>query len=691
MNKNFNSLYLIIMVFLITSLITAQTTEKLTPDINVGLEALKNNPKRLKRCDSFLGIHFDLHASKKCTRIGENVTEQMIEDIIKKVRPDYIQCDCKGHTGISSYPTQVGNQAGGFVRDQLKIWRQVTAKYGVALYMHYSGVYDREAVKLHPEWARIDENGKPDTQMTSVFGPYVDELLIPQLKELRKYYGIDGLWIDGECWATKRDYSPAAIKKFQQTTGIKTIPRKSSDPHYFEFSQFCRQAFRDYLAHYVDELHKFDPDFQIASNWAYTSLMPEPVKTNVDFLSGDYSAQISVNSARRQGRFLRQQSKPWDLMAWSFSSKEGAERSCRTQKSATQLKQEAAIVLALGGGFQAYFRQKSDCSIYPWQMNVMAEVAKFCRDRQKFCHKAQSVPQIALLLSRENLYRKSSRLFGGWGHDITALRGALKCLLDCQYSVDILAEHNLTGKMNDYPLIVIPQCDYLEHDFKDQLLEYTKQGGKLLLIGPKTAALFEEPLGIKLQDTPSVKRQWLYHNNHLGGIRTISQKARLNPNATEFGRIYPQNDFIGDSIPAASITNYGKGRIAAAYFNMADRYINAYTFVLRDFIGSLVKNLFPDPIVEVKGSRTVDVVVNKIDGKLAVNLVNTAGPHADKNIYAFDEIPPVGPLDVVIRTNKKPKKVTLEPGSIKLKYKYKDGQIKLTVPKLQIHKVIIIH
>jgi len=28
----------------------------------------------------------------------------MIETIIREVRPDYIQIDCKGHRGLSSYP-----------------------------------------------------------------------------------------------------------------------------------------------------------------------------------------------------------------------------------------------------------------------------------------------------------------------------------------------------------------------------------------------------------------------------------------------------------------------------------------------------------------------------------------------------------------------------------------------------------
>ena len=128
---------------------------------------------------------------------------------------------------------------------------------------------------------------------------------------------------------------------------------------------------------------KTDPEFQFCSNWAYSDHMPEPVSAPVDFLSGDYSPQDSVNSARISARYLALQGKPWDLMAWSFTTEKGKDGA--TQKSAVQLQREAAVVLAMGGGFQAYFKQKRDGSVFDERVPVMAEVAKFCRARQAVC------------------------------------------------------------------------------------------------------------------------------------------------------------------------------------------------------------------------------------------------------------------------------------------------------------------
>lgn len=237
--------------------------------VTSGLAQPQKQPQRLPRSASFLGIHFDFHAGDDCKEIGKNVTPTMVASIIDLVEPDYIQVDCKGHRGLSSYPTKVGHPAPGFVKDALQIFRDVTAEKGVALYCHYSGVLDEEAVKQHPDWAIQGSDGTiggADGRVTSVFGPYVDELLIPQLKELNDVYGIDGMWIDGECWGLERDFQPSVIEKFKKETGIQAIPQQPGDPFWHEYSQFCREGFRQYVRHYVTELHKHNPDFQIASN-----------------------------------------------------------------------------------------------------------------------------------------------------------------------------------------------------------------------------------------------------------------------------------------------------------------------------------------------------------------------------------------------------------------------------------------
>ncbi len=639
---------------------------------------------RLKRADSFFGVHFDFHAGPDCTEIGKNTTREMIEDVINKVHPDYLQIDCKGHRGLSSYPTKAGNPAPGFVGgDPLRLWREVTAERGVSLYMHYSGVWDSEAIIQHPDWAAINADGKANGNATSFFGPYADQLLVPQLRELAGVYGVDGAWVDGECWASVPDYGAAALASFKEKTGITDVPRKPGDPHWFEFLQFNREAFRNYLRDYIAKVKKTNPKFQLCSNWAFTDHMPEPVCAPVDFLSGDYSPQDSVNSARISARYLARQGKPWDLMAWSFTTKPGKDGA--TQKTAVQLQREAAVVLALGGGFQAYFTQKRDGSVRSERMPVMGEVAKFCRARQVLCHHADQVPQIALLYSTAAHYQRMNSLFG---RDHSPFSGTLEALLESQRSVELLGEHQLAGRMQQYPLIIVPEWDYLDPGFREELIDYVKAGGNLLLIGPAAGALFITDLDVTKVGATSSQPKYLAVSQTLVPVKDAAQAVKPGAKAKTLGQLHAANDPSSPATPAASVAPLGNGRIAATWFSFSRAYLENHDPASRQFLNEIVRELFPKPIVEVQGSKDVDVVVNRSGGKLAINLVNTSGPHQAEPI--LESIAPVGPLDVIIRQAKQPSKITLEPAGQPLAFEYRSGEIHLTVPRVDIHEIIVV-
>jgi hypothetical protein len=70
--------------------------------------------------------------------------------------------------------------------------------------------------------------------------------------------------------------------------------------------------------------------------------------------------------------------------------------------------------------------------------------------------------------------------------------------------------------------------------------------------------------------------------------------------------------------------------------------------------------------------------------------VNTAGPHADPNVAVFDRVPRIGPLNVSIRTDKRPERVILQPGTRHLPFRFADGAVQLTLPRLDIHEIIVI-
>ena len=651
--------------------------------------------KKLKRQDCFLGLHFDFHADDTSKQIGGRTTDAMIQAIIDLAHPDFLQCDCKGHRGLSSYPTTVGYPAADMAKDALQIWRSVTDKNGVALFVHYSGVWDEEALRHHPEWAAINADGTAHKMATSVFGDYADRLLIPQLCELAAEYNIDGAWIDGDCWGIVRDYGERVLKEFTEKTGITDIPKEPTDQYFIEFNEFCRDGFKRYLAHYVNALHARHPAFQITSNWAFTSYMPEPLCANLDFMSGDVWGVDTVNVARFEARYMSQQGKPWDLMAWNVSVKPATasdQTGSSTQtadKPAIQIMQEAAVILAQGGAFQIYYSQDKDGAVDLEKILTAGEVAKFCRARQPYCFKAKSTAEIAILNSSYAANRLNHSLYAFWNGDLDWIKGVMQCMIHAQLPVDVVSEFNLKENVDRYGVIVIPE--WHELDNVPELLAFARNGGSLIVIGNECAKLFEEPLGVKIEKSLERANIWFSSRHLLTSLGHTTNVAKVRPTtATVIDTLYYGHRRSADTDIAATVNRYGKGKIAGIYFDFGRGYLYGRTCGAAEFMQKVVDCVLPVQRVTVTGSHNLEVTTGELNGKMTIGLINGSGPHSDPDTYTFDEIPAIGPVTITIRCDKKPERMVLQPRNEELPFEYADGIATVIVGRIEIYEILVV-
>lgn len=635
--------------------------------------------------ERFAGLHLDFHATLKDSGIGKYFTAELIDSFLRITQPDFIQVDCKGHDGISSYPTEVGNPAPAFAKDILKIWREVTHKYKIPLYMHYSGIWDSRAIALNPHWARINADGEPDKNATSMFSGYTDSLLIPQVIELATRYQLDGIWIDGDCWMLGPDYHPAAKKAFLKVYGNVAVPEKPGDPLYSRWMEFHRKTFRDYVTRYAKAAHKAAPLFKVTSNWSFSSIMPEPVDVPVDYLSGDVAGTNSLYSSAFESRCLALQGKPWDLMAWSFAWKNNS----KATKSVVQLQQEAAQVLAQGGGFQTYWQQNRDGSPEPYQFRRMAEIIQFCKDREAFTFNGESVPQIGLLYSTYAWRRHETRnLYSS--HYQEGIKGILNMLLDSRLPADILMDHQLAGRMEKYALLVIPEWSAIDPAIRIRLLQYVENGGKLLVIGADAVGGFVNELGVTVSD-PVKKGFGLFAGleDRIMLTHTSFQPFAAKTGITTIGKQMEADDHrFATSNALSSVGNYGKGKIAGIYFNMGDFYSRNQNPLSLDLLQAIVQNLAPELICSIAGSAKVHQAVTRKNGKTYVHLINTNGPHNNPNVLVYEEVTPVKDLKLEIRFVSRPKSVTLQPGNRKLAYRYENGALSMVIDHLNVYDII---
>ena len=646
-----------------------------------------------KRSESFFGLHFDFHASPAgCPDpIGKTLSPEEIREICTLLKPDFLQIDCKGHPGWASYPSAVGNAMPEFEKeapvngDPLALWRKITKEEDVALYMHYSGVIDGKYCQEHPEQAVMYADGNRSSGgmgATRTMGKYVDERLIPQLTELAQKYGVNGVWVDGDCWGSQADFDPETVAAFEKETGIALngeLPSSPEKPYYEEYRDFCRELFRRYVRKYVNAVHAVAPDFQVASNWAFSDHMPEPVSADVDFISGDFSPSDSFNSARYAARAIAQQNHTWDLMAWNFRIGD-----CWVAKHPAQIMQEAASVISLGGGFQNYIQQNRDGSPKMEQIRRMKPVADFVRARQDYCFRGHANHQTAVLLSTFDRHHESSSLFSRNGNE--KIMGLTVLLCDAGHSVEVVSEHTLKDHYAEYPVIVVPELYYgLADETMRELLSYAKNGGSLVLVGTHTCELFASAgVPVKVGAKDGSVRLFTLDGVDYGSVKNSSALSADNAEVVAAMCTSPKTE----QLPLAAVLPYGEGKIAAVGADIGSSYQARAQYLEVSMMNALLAKLYT-PSVRIESCEgTLEITDLIKDGKQMIQLVNANGMHRSPNVATENKIQPCRDIVLSVAAEKRPLAMFLRPSGKELRIAYADGRATVRLDRVDIHEII---
>jgi hypothetical protein len=600
-----------------------------------------------RREECFFGLHFDFHAETNDTEIGASVTEDLVRRIIRRSRPDFIQYDCKGHSGIASYPSQVAPQPARIARNALAIYRRVSAEMNVGLYGHFSGIWNSHALDADRSAGVTSVEGLQGevfphvrsefVHPLSTFGPYVHRIMIPEMRELVDLYALDGLWVDADCWAAQVDYCDAAQSAFNRRYPDTEVPRSPSEPYWKEWLAIQRAQFVRYVQTYTHALHTMRPSLQVASNWLHGPIAPEPPgESGVDFISGDYSAADPVRRARMDSRFMAGVGVPWDLLAWGFCMSDRGEWVC---KETRLLQREAAEVITQGGGFQVYFQPDRQGGFREDQIEQMGEVADFCHTRRESCHRTQSIPQVAVLFDRQSHYADHTRPFGPC--DPTFLESVVDAISASGHSVDLVPDYRLLNELDRWPVVVIPGWKHLSDESIAILLTYAHRGGSLCVVGDEPANLFDV----------AISKQ--------GPWTTVSD---------------------------AQQRMIGKGKIAFIRHHVVDSNSAPNSSVLECLFRSVLEELYT-PIVSCEPQSRFEVVLRKRDLKTIVHLLNRSA-ETSQDIQANVS---AGGCTVTVSATDCPSAVWMEPGHMLLTHQWHPEKRRFTVhvPDVSIHAAIV--
>lgn len=639
----------------------------------------------MKRSNAFFGLHFDFHATADTKGIGGETVAEKIGEYLDTVKPDYIQVDTKGHPGYTSFFSEYGDVAPGLVADHIKIIREETAKRGIKLIAHHSDIYDMRACREHPEWCAVKRDGTLDDMHIDPTSGYADKKLIPQLKKLAVRYGFDGAWLDGDCWAVTESYRPETVERFCEENGFKEIEEDYNSPSRLAFREYWRGKFTEHLRHVITELKKAKPDFEIVSNWAFGTNMPQKPIPEMPFLSGDAT---NASEIRMGTRCFAGKGKPWDIMSWGFSGfvvTPNGGCSGMAQKPMHRLYRESAMVIAMGGGYQIVNCMTPQGKIRMADMENMRLLAEFVRKRERWSYGAVPVKNAAVLYSDYDKLRRTEPLYG-----MTKLStGLCNIVLDGGRPVDVIydyqiAENDLSGRKT----IILPDIRFISEEIKSKLLKFAEDGGSVVISGVVACKAFADAAGVKM----TVKSDKLVHPRSGGYLYGVKGDIACfgGDDCTELVSGFEDAmDYDAPQVTLAVQKQYGSGKIILIGWDIFGDYNSTHRFSERDTMREILDFAEPKPVAYLEdGTKRADIIPTEKDKMLVVNVINTIEHYYDYWESGFGEIPPLTDITVAVKTSAEPAQVRLQPENITPEYGYDGEYIHVKIPRLDIHTII---
>lgn len=648
----------------------------------------------------FRQVHLDFHTSGKIDGIGIGFNKEQFQEALKRGHVDSITLFSKCHHGYAYHPTKVHQMHPHLDFDLLGAQLEACREIGVNAPVYISAGLDEKEAVVHPEWLtrNPDEStmGNPNFTVPGYhllcYNTGYMELLLAQIEEVMQRYNPCGIFLD---ISAVRPCVCASCRKSMEEQGL--------DPEVPEdVLKMGEQTYKNYCEKTREIIHKYNPNATIYHNGGHT------IRGRRDLMH--YNTHLELESLPTAGwgydhfpmsaAYARTTGMDFLGMTGKFHTSWGE---FGGYKHPNALRYEVALSIACGAkcsiGDQAHPSVKMNMATYDLIGAAYSEVEK----KEKWCDNVTTVADIALLSHEAAmLYSIQKEELGD--------TGASRILLEGKYLYDII---DTQADLSKYKLVILPDEIRLNDELAGKLNKYIENGGKVLASGESGLKLDEDSFALDF------------------GAEYIS-KSPFKPNY-----FVPGEKF---EMPHTEYVMYGQGHYVSAldgkvvaqsedsYFNRTTKHFCSHqhapnkpgalhdAVVITDKTAYIGWNVFSD--YAEKGAlcakRLVTNVIEMLIGKektLSTNLpdrgivtlMDQTGENRLVNHLLFsyttlrgksteiiEDIVPLYNVEASIRLDKEPSNVYLAPQMEKLPYEYKNGVLSYTVPKLELHQMVVI-
>lgn len=653
---------------------------------------------------TFTNIHYDHHSSGADGE-GSGVNEEGIRRCWEIMRPDMVQYHSKGHHGYALYPTVHGVTSPGLVGDPLAVYSRIAKAMGIRFSIYYSIWLDEVQDTLHPNWRQVDVQGNPYKLFEMMHGyslciqsPYLEKVVYPMLAELMNRYDPDGFWFDGDIWGQRACWCERCTVLFTKEYGV-SAPRKDGSElglfYKFHFEQWHR-----YLKRTRNYIHDLKRGCLFSSNWSFTLRHPEDPEEleAVDYLSGDVDFNLGGSlSGSVEARALSSKNFPFDLMAYNQNHDFNTGKS--GYKSVAQMLQQAVTICANGGNYFQWINPNPDDSLNFYEHRKCSEIFNYIKKYKEVFTDTRSAADMAILYSHAGDYavalEHNNWNFIGSVGSAPVVRAVHTALTSAGYYFDIITDRGSKSDFQRYRTLILPETPGLTEACWEQIKHYVFEGGTLLLSPRALTAmdckdevekmqggrvLLEQGKVIQLAIDPE-SGEW----DELCLEYTAS--AQFGFQATTAIGDFFYTDLKQDLIQA---NNYGKGRVITFTADLFRALTNDPTWSDQRVLEKTMKKYAQTDFF--RGGRfPIECIVRRKEQRMFIHLINYSFDHFyDRGHTSVRNIPPIYDIPLTLNVEEPVHRVFAFDGEVEMEFKLENGCLLLTVPKLEIHKVIVI-
>lgn len=583
-----------------------------------------------------------------------------------------------------------------------------------------------------------------DKSQICASSPFLEEVFKPLLKEMITRYSPDAVWLDGGSWLVETPcYCRNCRTKYRAFAGdeIPDRPSEGADDaawrRWLRWVIWRRSQIYDYLISITKFIHQLKPEILVTDNNVGRNELAIPVlesgrivrwahprEMGLDFLScdpvpfgGDHPVILS-----KEGREQSTLGMPFDYANERFQG-----WGEWTIRETADFKVECATIMANGG--RCFFADQPwlDGTLEPEVYRRLKETYDFVKPRENAYRDASVISEIGVLSAETNgTLARNPTWVAPAENSVDPVAGAHLALVQEGYQFQILGETGIKTALTHLKMLIVPEQVMLLDDTLQAIHTFVDNGGSLLVTGQsgrlkedgsvRPQGQVEGLLGVRLRGERRAPINYLEFSSdfrddyHLPAIPFMvrgpmyafeADNARLLANTLEprddawdenghwrqytvTGAMPPNRTPAG---PGALLVHAGKGQVLYVAGNWFTTYRREGNPAVRKMLVAFVSTLLPEREqllwVENKPLRIETNLMQNGDGYL-VSLVNSSIQKQSTRFVHVEELIPVSDLRVNVRIPQKVRQVRLLPEGTSLHFTQADGQVRFTVPRLEI-------